>query len=95
MQRFWVLKGELNMDLKNEKNYSNCLLRPPWIMEWAWEAATPVPHNGALIRWSDQVEGEELVDMVRPAFEQPEELKKKHFNGVGATPAQWGVSHPI
>ena len=40
------------------------------------------------------MEGEELVDMVRPAFEQREKLKK-YFNGVGVIPAQWGVVDPF
>ena len=94
--RFGVLKSDLNMDPKNAKTIATaCCVLHNILRLWTelGEAITPVPPNGALLEGVDEV-GDDMVDMVGPAFEQREKLKN-YFNGVGAIPAQWGVVHPF
>ena len=96
VQRFGVLKSDLNMDPKNAKTIATaCCVLHNILRLWTelGEAITPVPPNGALLEGVDEV-GDDMVDMVGPAFEQREKLKN-YFNGVGAIPAQWGVVHPF
>ena len=90
MQRFWVLKSELNMDPQNEKTIENGL----WsgLEKLGPLYHTMVPYSGGHIKWR---ESNLLIWYGLPLSSERNQKKNTLNYGVGAIPAQWDDVHPF